>query len=168
MVSRESRDWKLTVNRSEINLPSNKLLDLGWRFTSETLIVQVSVTNQSDTWQVGGKLWATSRIKAKHTIFFEKNLDLFAQKLIIIPKIFPEKYSLHYRAPRHFTNVKLEIWEYIGEIPEEDYLTKSINFLVNQNLRIEESIKELINKVDTLIIPDNAPTQQQKQLIPFF
>lgn len=168
MVSRDNLDWKLIINRSEINLSSNKLLDLGWRFTSETLIVQVFAANQLDTWQVAGKLWATSRIRSDHTIFFEKNLDLFAQELIKIPKIFSGKYSLHYRAPRHFTNVRIKIWEYVGESTKEsDLLSEQINSLVLQNLRLEELVKKLINKIDS---PTNSklPTEQQKQLIPFF
>lgn len=168
MVSRDSGDWKLIINRPEISLPSNKILNLGWQFTGEKLIVQVSATNQSETWQVAGKIWATSFIFAASTRFFEKNLDLSEQELITIPKIFPGKYSLYYRAPRHFTNVRIKIWEYIKEIPEKDSLTESINLLLDQNLRIEESIKELINKVDNLIILDDVPTEQQKQLIPFF
>ena len=167
MVSRNNIDWKLVIDRSENNLPNTKLLNLGWQFTGEKLIVQISVTNQQDTWQVAGKLWATSLIRAYQTRFFEKNLDLFAQELITVPKIFPGKYSLYYRAPKHFTNVRLKIWEYIGE-EQEDFLTERINLLINQNLRIEESIKELINKVDKILIPDNSPTQQQKLLLPFF
>lgn len=167
-LSRLDEDWKLLIDRSDPTLPGDKRLNLGWQFTSYFLVVQVSAINQRDTWQSGGTIWATSYVKGYITRFFTKQLDLFAQELIVIPNIFNEKYSLYYRAPKYFTNVKLRIWEYTGKIPESDNLSESINLLILQNSKTEELLKELILKIDSEEIPSNSPTEQQKKLIVFF
>lgn len=167
-LSRLDKDWKLLIDRVDPVLPVDKLLNLGWQFTSYFLVVQVSAINQRDTWQAGGTIWATSYIKGYTTRFFTKQLDLFAQELIVIPNIFHEKYSLYYRAPKYFSNVKLKIWEYTGAIPESDDLSEKINLLMLQTLRTEELLKELISKIDNENSSSNFPTEQQKKLIIFF
>ena len=167
-LSRLDEDWKLLIDRSDPTLPADKRLNLGWQFTSYFLLVQVSAINQRDTWQSGGTIWATSYVKGYITRFFTKQLDLFAQELIVIPNIFNEKYSLYYRAPKYFSNVKLKIWEYTGKVPESDDLSASINLLILQNLRTEELLKELISKIDSENPLSNSPKKKKKKLIVFF
>lgn len=168
-LSRQDQDWKLLIDRSDPSIPESKIIDLGWQFTSHFLVIQVSVLNQRDTWQSGGTIWATSYIRGYTTRFFSHNLDLFAQELLIIPNIFNEKYSLYYRAPKYFNNVKIKIWQYTKEsIKESEWLTDKIDLLVNHNLRIEGLIQSLTDKIDALSNKTELPTEQQKKLIVFF
>ena len=168
-LSRLEKDWKLLINRSEPTLATNKLLNLGWQFTRNYLIVQVSVVGQRDTWQVGGKIWATSLMRGLTTRFYTKELDLFAQELLMVPHIFNDKYSLYYRAPKHFTNVQLRIWEYIGENPIEDnILVNKIDSLITQNNQLEELLKDLIETHNNCPALNPSLTTEQKTTVAYF
>ena len=161
----QNNKWKLKSNRTFPTIPNNKILNLGLQFTSQYLIIQVSTNNQSDTWQVAGKIWATSHIFAAPTKFFEHNLELTERQLITIPKTYQNQYSLNYRAPRHFTNVKIRIWEYIGEIATElDYLKEKINLLLEQSERLEGLINSLIDE-DNEPLPPNLTVEQEAVML---
>lgn len=160
----QNNKWRLNANKSFPTIPNNKILNLGLQFTSQYLIVQVSTNNQSDTWQVAGKIWATSHIFAAPTKFFEQNLELTERQLITIPKTYQNQYSLNYRAPRHFTNVKIKIWEYIEEIAtKSDYLREKVDLLLEQNKALEALVKSLVEKEEQP--PSPEPTIQEEVAI---
>ena len=138
-LSLDSQDWKLIISNPYPTIPANRIINLGWQFKSYYLMVQVSTSNQRDTWQNAGTLWATSFVNGYNTRFFTRDLDLYAQELIIIPNLFPQKFSLSYRPPKYFTNVTLKIWNYVGVIEEDILLT--------QNQQILSMLEEILSKL---------------------
>ena len=138
-LSREPKDWNLIINQTFPTIPANRIIHLGWQFIAHYLMVQVSTQNQQDSWHRGGTLWATSFVKGYNTRFLTKELDLYAQELIIVPNLFNEKYSISYRVPNYFTNVTLKIWGYVGVIEDD--------ILVAQNKQILAMLQEILDKI---------------------
>ncbi len=166
MLSRFEKDWKLLVHRSYPTIPQSRILNLGWQFTASFLIVQVTTNNQRDTWQAGGRIWATANIRGSVTRFYTRELDLFATELIVIPNFFATKYSLYYRAPKFFTNVQLKIWEYIGQTSLEDnYLSNRIDLLLAKNESIERLIETLIEQLSNCQNQPEIINEEEKGII---
>ena len=113
ILSNENKDWSL-ISTVVKDLSPSRIVNLGRRFESEFLIAKVSTKNQKDTWSFGGKLWIAFLVLGKQTKFHQTNLELFEQELIQVPRLFTGKYSLLYQAPKWFTDVTIEIWEYKG------------------------------------------------------
>ena len=114
VLSDNYRDWSLIATVIK-DLSRSKIVDLGRRFESQYLLIRVSSKAQKETWTYGGKLWACSLVLAKQAKFYQVDLDLFEQELLLIPKYFEGKYSLLYQAPNYFPDVILKVWEYKGE-----------------------------------------------------
>lgn len=164
-LSFNSRDWSLVATTIK-NLSREKIVDLGRRFTSPYLIVRVASREQKDTWYYGGKIWATNLVLGKQAKFYQVDLDLFEQELLIVPKYFDGKYSLLYEAPKYFPDVILKIWEYTGEI-RDSVIEQSQNYLeLNSQINaIAQQISVISNSISSenlsvkAILPDNQLQQ---------
>ncbi len=119
ILSDDYRDWSLVTTVIK-DLSRSKIVNLGRRFESQFLLVRVSSKAQKDTWNFGGRIWATSLVLAKQAKFYQVDLDLFEQELIVVPRYFDGKYSLLYQAPNYFPDVILKVWEYRAEITYTD------------------------------------------------
>lgn len=145
MLSFINRDWSLVATAIR-DLSRTKVIDLGRRFTSPYLIVRVSTRNQKDTWYYGGKIFATNLVIGKQAKFYQVDLDLFEQELLIVPKYFEGKYSLLYEAPKYFNDVILKVWEYTGTIEAIDNKTNVLDLLASQEI----IIRELSDKLEAI------------------
>jgi hypothetical protein len=97
------------------------------KFTSPYLIVRVSTKDSKDTWSYGGKLWAANLVIGQQAKFYEVDLNLFGQELLIVPVSFSGKYSLLYEAPKYFLDVTLKVWEYKGTVTASDITLNDLN-----------------------------------------
>ena len=82
ILSDDYRDWFL-VTTAIRDLSRSKIVNLGRRFESQFLLVRVSSKAQKETWNFGGRIWATSLVLAKQAKFYQVDLDLFEQELIV-------------------------------------------------------------------------------------
>lgn len=166
MLSFKSSDWSLVATTIK-DLSRGKIIDLGRRFTSPYLLVRVASREQKDTWYFGGKLWATNLVLGKQAKFYQVDLDLFEQELLIVPKYFEGKYSLLYEAPKYFPDVILKVWEYTGEI-EETENPANIELITGIQTEIitqlSDKLQELENGLDNLNIQASIPEVQLEQI----
>lgn len=166
MLSFKSSDWSLVATTIK-DLSRGKIIDLGRRFTSPYLLVRVASREQKDTWYFGGKLWATNLVLGKQAKFYQVDLDLFEQELLIVPKYFEGKYSLLYEAPKYFPDVILKVWEYTGEI-EETENPANIELITGIQTEIitqlSDKLQELENGLDNLNIQASIPEVQIEQI----
>ncbi|MDJ0650287.1 MAG: hypothetical protein QNJ60_16460 [Xenococcaceae cyanobacterium MO_188.B19] len=145
ILSDDYRDWSLVTTVIK-DLSRSKIVNLGRRFESQFLLVRVSSKAQKDTWNFGGRIWATSLVLAKQAKFYQVDLDLFEQELIVVPRYFDGKYSLLYQAPNYFPDVILKVWEYRGTVTDDN---NNGNVTVDLS-SIEQKLNQLQLSLDEL------------------
>ena len=161
LLSNSSQDWSLVATVIK-DLSRSKIVDLGRRFESQYLLVRVSSKAQRDTWTYGGRIWATSLVLAKQAKFYQVDLDLFEQELIIVPRYFEGKYSLLYQAPNYFPDVILKVWEYNKEVVINN---PSLTEITNQLETINNSINLILNLLNYEPPPEPPSLEQQQQYL---
>ncbi len=166
ILSDDYRDWFL-VTTAIRDLSRSKIVNLGRRFESQFLLVRVSSKAQKDTWNFGGRIWATSLVLAKQAKFYQVDLDLFEQELIVVPRYFDGKYSLLYQAPNYFPDVILKVWEYRGTVTDN---SDNSNVTVDLSPLVEK-LDNLTTSVDLILDllnyepPPTPPMEQQEQFL---
>ena len=169
ILSDNYRDWSLVTTVIK-DLSPSKIVNLGRRFESQFLLVRVSSKAQRDTWNFGGRIWATSLVLAKQAKFYQVDLDLFEQELIVVPRYFDGKYSLLYQAPNYFPDVILKVWEYRGTVTDD---RDNGNVTVDLS-SIEQKLDNLTTSINLILEllnyepppePPTAPTEQQEQFL---
>jgi uncharacterized coiled-coil protein SlyX len=148
ILSYENSDWFLVTTVIKNQLTTSRVVDLGRKFTSPYLIIRVNTKGSKGTWSFGGKLWATNLVLGQQAKFYEVDLNLFGQELLIVPVLFTGKYSLLYEAPKYFLDVTLKVWEYKGTVNSGSDLSSIASSITTLSDAITNQAVE-INQVET-------------------
>ena len=147
----DDTNWTLVASVSKRPVHCQpRVVDLGRRFSSQYLIVQISTTNHKNTWNFGGEIWASYLLNGRQNYAEKRQLIAESSNLLIFPLIVT-KYSLFYSFPKWFDNVNIKVYEYTGEIEEP----RGENTLLSE-------IKELLANLSQELAANNTNSFSNK------
>lgn len=136
--------------------------DTGKIYQSEFIAVGIQVSNARETWRYGGYLsqefkFVTGGGYANTNKAFNRTQDLLINDVSIInlPNITQSEYRLRFFPPVYFTEVRLQIWEYIGETTNKQ-VRDLIGYLASTPTELLIDLPNIEAKLDRLLANQQA------------
>jgi hypothetical protein len=141
-----AKDWVLRVNQfqqARIKTPATKTkdaqyipipnLNLGVKLKAGVLAIGINCNYSKLTWFFGGKIYQVVGFPNNFDTTpiggaLVKDRELPINKVVIwslLPRITNQDYTLLYLPPRWFRDVRIKVWQYVGE--EYDFVDSSLN-----------------------------------------
>lgn len=129
--------------------------DTGKIYSSQFIAVGVKVNSSKDNWRHGGYLSQEFKFAsngyAHNNKAFNRSQDLLINEVTILnlPNL-SNNYRLRYFPPTYFSDVRLQIWEYVGQ--KTDLLLRDLaDFLRNAPPSVLINLPEINSKLDLLL-----------------
>lgn len=163
LITPEARGvWRLrtTLVKKAVRSGDNRLFipsfDTGKTYIGQFIAVGIRVENSKDNWRNGGYLSQefkfTSNGYTHNNKAFNRTQDLLINDVTILnlPLLTDDEYQLRYFPPTYFSDVRLQIWEYIGV--QTDALIRDIaNFFSKASPSLLVNLPEVNRKLDLLL-----------------
>ena len=126
--------WQLRVTAKKIAKSSTRTkqtliesFNLGKTFSSRYLAVGIIVPTSKDSWQFGGRIsqefsffnTAQGYVETKRAFNLSQELLINRVTFVQFPPISAQEYKINYLPPRYFSEVTIQVWEYVGETIDE-------------------------------------------------
>ena len=150
-------DWQFRLSISKVagSTPTCsrtfiKPFKLNTLFTSSVVAVGVLVDNAREHWQDGGEVAQDFSFLNSDSRYFDTGISFYSVKKLLINRVTvielplaTDAYSLVYFPNPYFQSLRLEVWEYTGDVV--DTIKQQLTSLENQLTNIENSILEPVN-----------------------
>lgn len=152
--------WRLraTVTKNAVVSSDNRIFippfDTGHTYYSQFIAVGIQVSQSRDNWRNGGYLSQEYKFNCvgytHNNKAFNRSQDLLINEVTILnlPLLSDSEYRLRYFPPTYFSDVKIQIWEYVGV--QIDVLLRDLtNFLLNAPSDLLINLSDLNDRLDT-------------------
>jgi len=123
------------------------------QLTSQLIFIQVSTSNQRDTWHLAG--WVNQAVNLNllgtnsNTFAFSQRL-LLGGNLILFPQAF-SSYSLIFSFPNWFATTFISIWEYTGnDIVDTESALSQISQVTGDLASVAQNISQILQVIQAL------------------
>ncbi len=181
MLSNSSSDWALKINKKKAFNAQNPgeipITYLGKKLGAEYLAVYSATTGYKPTWDFGGTIWVAYNLLGKDSFTYSHDLRIDAINVVRIPLVFEGEYKLFFKPPKWFPDYEIKVWEYTGEIPQQQTeinidLSDFSAQLLTAIAELQASLQLILDKLDMEPPPPEPPdleppTVQQQEFFFF-